>query len=106
MHGLLRIFAESQVAAAAISSGCMEKGLEEAGELGKVTGEIQRAMSVQVVRSQALCLLERLAQLGPGAKAAAVRRKLTVRLAERRKREQEAFRMAHESRGSQRMGRA
>ena len=29
-----------------------------------------RSKSVQVVRSPALCLLERLAQLGPGARAA------------------------------------
>ena len=42
--------------------------------LGKVMGEVRRAFSVTVVRAQALCLLERLAHLGPGARAAAQRR--------------------------------
>ena len=48
----------------------------EAGEgmLGKVMGEIRRSFSVAIVRSQALCLLDRLSHLGPGARAAAQRR--------------------------------
>ena len=33
--------------------------------LGKVMGEMRWAFSVTVVRAQALCLLERLAHLGP-----------------------------------------
>ena len=54
------------------------------GMLGKVMGEIRRAFSVAVVRSQALCLLERLSQLGPGARAAAQRRQQTLGLEERK----------------------
>ena len=37
------------------------------GQLGKVMGEVQRALSVTVVRANALCLMERLSPLGPGA---------------------------------------
>ena len=69
-------------------------------------GEIRRAMSVQVVRSQAMCLLERLAQLGPGARAAADRRTATLRLVERRRREAQAFMLAHQNRGLNRVGQA
>ena len=39
------------------------------------------------MRSQSLCLLERLAYLGPGAKAAAERRRVTQQLEERQRRE-------------------
>ena len=62
LHQLLKLFAESRVAAMGRAQG------REAGEgmLGKVMGEIRRAFSVAVVRSQALCLFERLSQLGPG----------------------------------------
>ena len=38
------------------------------GLLGKVMGEVRRSMSVTVVRAQAVCLLERLAHLLPGAR--------------------------------------
>ena len=41
------------------------------GQLDKLMGESRRVASVCVVRSQAVCLLERLASLGPGARAAA-----------------------------------
>ena len=46
------------------------------GLLGKVMGEVRRSMSVTVVRAQAVCLLERLAHLLPGARAAAQRRQV------------------------------
>ena len=80
----------------------------EAGEgmLGKVTGEIRRSFSVAVVRSQALCLLERVSQLGPGARAAAQRRQQTLGLEERRRRERQAFALANMGRGLSRVGRA
>ena len=39
------------------------------------------------MRSQSLCLLERLAYLGPGAKAAAERRRVIQQLEERQRRE-------------------
>ena len=53
-----------------------------------------------------MCLLERLAQLGPGARAAAQRRQVTLRLEERRRQERQAYSLAHERRGLGRMGRA
>ena len=83
-------------------------GWEGAAEamLGKVMGEIRRAFSVVVVRSQAICLLERLAQLGPGARAAAQRRQATLRLEDRRRRERQAYFLAHERRGLGRVGHA
>ena len=62
-HQLLRIFAETRCARMGRAAGW--EGDAE-GMLGKVMGEIRRAFSVVVVRSQAMCLLERLAQLGPG----------------------------------------
>ena len=68
-HKLLLAFAESRVET-------MSRAQEwEAGEgqLGKVMGEVQRAMSVTAVRANAHCLLERLSQLGAGAEAAARR---------------------------------
>ena len=48
-------------------------------------------MSVVIVRSNALCLLERLAFLGPGAKAAGERRRVVERLAEKRRRQIQAY---------------
>ena len=51
-----------------------------------------------------MCLLERLAHLGPGARAAAQRRQTTLRLEERRRRDRQAFELAHQRR--QRVGRA
>ena len=77
-----------------------------AGELGKVMGEVRRAVSVQVVRSQALCLLERLAHLGPGARSAGERRRVAERLEETRRRQVEAYNLAHQNRGLSRVGRA
>ena len=102
LHQLLKLFAESRVAAMGRAQG-QEPG---PGLLGKIMGEIRRSFSVAVVRSQALCLLERLAQLGPGARAAADRRHQTMALDERRRRERQAFAMANQGRGLCRVGRA
>ena len=63
-------------------------------------------MSIEIVRSNALCLLERLAFLGPGAKAAGERRRVVERLRETRRRQAQAYRLAHQSRGLNRFGRA
>ena len=76
------------------------------GLLGKVMGEVRRSMSVEVVRAQAVCLLDRLAHLLPGARAAAQRRQLALRLDQRRRRERQAFALAHERRGLGQVGRA
>ena len=103
-HDLLGVFAKSRAEATARSKG--RAGGAGAGELGKVMGEVRRAMSVQVVRSQALCLLERLSQLGPGARAAGERRKMVQRVEETRRRQAQAYRLAHRNRGLCRVGRA
>ena len=76
------------------------------GQLGKVMGEVRRAMSVTVVRANAHCLLERLSQLGAGAGAAARRRQVTLRLEERRRQDRQAFDLAWQARGASRVGRA
>jgi hypothetical protein len=52
-----------------------------------------------------MCLFERLAHLVPGARAAAERRHLTVRLEERRRREREAYFLAHMGNSASRVGR-
>ena len=44
------------------------------GELAVLTGQVRRWLSLEGVRSQARCLLDRVAGLGPGAAAAAKRR--------------------------------
>ena len=102
-HHLLPLFAESRCAALGRAAGW--EG-EAEGMLGKVMGDTRRATSVVIVRSQALCLLERLAQLGPGARAAAQRRQATLQLEERRRRERQAYALAFERRGLSRVGRA
>ena len=101
-HKLLLAFAESRVAAMSRAQG-WEAG---DGQLGKVMGEVRRAMSVTVVRANAHCLLERLSQLGTGAGAAARRRQDTLRLEERRQQDRQAFDLAWKARGSNRVGRA
>ena len=69
-------------------------------------GETRRALSVTIVRANALCLLERLSQLGPGAGAAAKRRQVAVRMEERRRQDRQAFDLAWQARGTSRVGRA
>ena len=81
----------------------MEQG---PGQLRVVKGEVRRAASVCVVRAQQVCLLERLAFLGPGAREAATRRQTTLRLVERRRREAQAYQEAFQSRGLGREGKA
>ena len=102
LHLLLKQCAESRVSAIERAQG-WEAG---PGLLGKVMGEIRRAFSIVVVRSQALCLLDRLAHLGPGARAAAQRRQNTIRLEERRRKERQAFDLASQERGLTRVGRS
>ena len=102
LHQLLRTFAESRVAAVSRAQG-WEAG---PGQLGKVMGEIRRALSVTVVRANAYCLMERLAHLGPGAGAAAKRREGALRQEEKRRQDRQAFDLAWQSRGSSRVGRA
>ena len=103
-HDLLKHFADARAEVSALAKG--REGGAGAGELGKVMGEVRRAMSVVVVRSQALCLLERLSQLGPGARAAGERRRVVQRLEEVRTRQAQAYRLAQQNRGLSRVGRA
>ena len=101
-HTLLGVFAKARAEATARSKG--REGGAGAGDLGKKMGEVGRAMSVQVVRSQALCLLERLSYLGPGARAAGERRMMVQRVEETRRRQAQAYRLAHRNRGLCRVG--
>ena len=102
MHKLLLAFAESRVAAMSRAQG-WEAG---PGQLGKVTGDTRRALSVTIVRANALCLLERLSQLGPGARDAAKRRQCALQQEERRRQDRQAFDLAWQARGASRVGRA
>ena len=95
-------FAESRLAALGKARG-WEAG---PGELGKVMGDTRRALSVTIVRANALCLLERLSQLGPGAGAAAKRRQVALREEERRRQDRQAFDLAWQTQGALRVGRA
>ena len=101
-HCLLKLFAEQRVAALGRATG----EVQGPGQLGKLVGEIRRSASVCVVRAQAVCLLERLAFLGPGARAAAERRQENLRLVERRRREAQAYMLAFQARGLGREGTA
>lgn len=91
LHDLVRSMAESKVAMIARSRGreCSEH------ELGVVTGRIRRTLSLAFVRAQALCLQNRLANLGDGAREAAGRREQLRVEEERRRREQLAHHLAH-----------
>ena len=70
LHSLVRTLAETKVAARSRARGW--EGSDQ--ELGLVMGEIRRALSLDFVRAQALCLLTRLTYLGDGAGGAARRR--------------------------------
>ena len=102
LHQLLLIFAESRMAALSRAQGWEASD----GQLGKVVGKIRRSMSVTAVRANAMCLLERLSQLGPGAGAAARRRAGALQLEERRRQDRQAFDLAWRERGASRVGRA
>ena len=66
-------------------------------ELSTVTGNIRRVLSCTFVRSQALCLLQRLGQVGEGAKGAADRRAAALRADHARKQEARANWLANVS---------
>ena len=80
-HQLLRTFAETRCANMGRAAGW--EG-EAEGMLGKVISEVRRAFSGVVLRSQAVCILEGLAQLGPDARTAAQLRQVTLRLGKER----------------------
>ena len=103
-HELIRDLAVLRAENVARAKG--RAGGASPGDLGRVTGEIRRAFSVVIVRSQALCLLERLSMLQPGAKSATERRKVALRLEETRRRQSESYRLSQMNRGLSRLGRA
>ena len=101
LHYLVNVIGKSMV-----DSRGRERGWEGGeGELGQVMGQIRRKLSCTSVRSQALCLLARLGQLGPGARAAAERRADALRAETTRRREAQAHWQAHiRGRGLGRVG--
>ena len=103
-HQLVRDLAEKRAESVARSKG--KAGGATPGDLGLVTGAIRRALSVTIVRSQALCLLERISMIQPGARSASERRNVTLRLEETRRRQAESYRLAQCNRGTSRLGRA
>ena len=101
-HLLIGHLAQKRVESKARSRGSSGQGVE----LSIAIGEIRRALSVKIVRNQALCLLERLAHLRPGARAAGERRRVVEGLEERRRKEAQAYGLAHRQRGLSRVGQA
>ena len=101
LHDLVRVLAESRVAARG-----RQRGYEASDhELGVVTGEIRRALSLEFVKAHALCLSTRLSYLGEGAQAAADRRSRAAREEEERRRVEVAHFWAHvRGRGVPRVG--
>ena len=91
MHRLVKVLAESKLAAKARARG---RDISDR-ELGLITTQIRKYLSTAFVRAQSLCLLNRLCFLGEGAKAAAGRRDLVRRLEVGRQRERQAHFQAH-----------
>ena len=91
LHSLVRTLAKSKAAARSGARGW--QGSDQ--ELGLIMGEIRRALSLDFVRAQALCLLTRLTYLGDGAGAATRRREQVALEEEERRRVQQAHFEAH-----------
>ena len=91
LHNLVKVIADSKVTMVARARGweASEK------ELGVIVSQTRRYLSTAFVRAQSLCLLNRLGNIGDGAKAAAGRRDLAKRLEEGRKRDRQAHFLAH-----------
>ena len=91
LHSLVRVLAESRVAAWERARGRVASDWE----LGLAMGQIRRALSLDFIRAQSLCLLSRLCHLGEGARGAVARRQQAGREEEARRREQQAHYQAH-----------
>ena len=76
LHHLIKVLGEQKVKMRERSEG-VSRGKEY---LGVIIGQIRRVLSCVFVRAQGLCLLSRLGQLGPRARAAAERRSTTQRV--------------------------
>ena len=91
LHNLVKVLGENKVAMQARATGREASENEQ----GIIISQIRKFLSTAFVRAQSLCLINRLAHLGDGAKAAAGRRNLTKRLEIGTKREREAHFAAH-----------
>ena len=70
----------------------LEKRFEaEPGQVRNALGELRRMMSMTLVIAYALCLMESLCQLAPGARTAAQRGQAALHLEERRQQERQAW---------------
>ena len=97
LNVLLGDLAKSMVEKEARSKG---RGVEQVHvNLDKLWGKVRRALSIQVVRSQGLYLLEHFAQLGTGARAAGDRHKALQRIEDVQNQQAEAYRSAHRNYG-------
>jgi len=86
VHHLVQILAESRLAFQGLQKG--RPG--NSGELGILTGQIRRRLSLVAIKAQTECLLAKLHQVGPGNQLMAKRRQWAVQQDERMKREREA----------------
>ena len=91
LHSLVRILAEWKVALVSKNRGW--EGSDK--ELGMYMSQIRKYLSTAFTKAQSICLINRLAHLGEGAKAAAARRDLAKRLEEGRRRDRQAHFLAH-----------
>ena len=86
IHKMVKILAESRLKAVELQRGRV--GLK--GELGMITGQIRRMLSVGAVKAAAELLLRRLQHAGEGTQQAAKRREYALMEDYRLRREQEA----------------
>ena len=68
-------------------------------------GKVRRALSVVIVKSNSLCLLERLLQFGPGARRAGERRRVVLAMEARWQQKAHAYSIAKRQRGLPRVRR-
>ena len=91
LHSLVKTIANVKVAAKARALG---REISDK-ELRIVFAQVRNYLSVTFIRTQSLCLLNRLGFHGDGAKAATGRRDLAKRLEEGKRRERQARYLAH-----------
>ena len=79
LHHLVQILGENHLKSEGLGRG--REGSKD--ELSKIIGQIRRKISCTEIQAQGLCLLDRLGNLGDGAKKAAERRGWVKREEER-----------------------
>ena len=94
MHALLHLMAKNRVRVAGPSTGRKGRLRFEEGEMSIVMGHLRRTLGVATIKAQCLSLLGRLESLGPGASAAASRRRQTSELERQFRLQQEAHRLS------------